>query len=91
MGGRSVIAPLHIRGARPREAEAVATSTYPGVSWKNLVSAGQAGGPGASVMHSNRSCLFAGIVLLNFLAGTVLPNNLWDVIEQAMYGLRMHV
>ena len=27
VGGRSVYAPLHIRGARPREAEAAATST----------------------------------------------------------------
>ena len=33
VGGRSVYAPLHIRGARPREAEAAATSSYLGYRW----------------------------------------------------------
>ena len=32
VGGRSAYAPLHIRGARPREAEAAATSPYLGLS-----------------------------------------------------------
>ena len=31
MGGRSAYAPLRIRGTRPREAEAAATSSYMGI------------------------------------------------------------